>query len=1280
MCIIIWLIVTTTLFIAPSQAFVYLYDTEDGANVEAFDCVYYKEQLSGQFVPFCRRENRSIEINRKIETCAPGSEKHQFSNLRERNISVSKVLHWSSSIEITDQYAAFLSDNVHQTDGIICECITPSTFGKFCEYKLYGYTTINENFDAQLKHRSNFFNMYKDQLYGDELCYTTLQCDSGLLCLDYRDICDGRQQCTDGWDEANCDKLEFNECDDGEYRCLNGMCVPEQFFLDGDWDCMDSSDEQIHDAIKCSNQSASFRCDEHLCYRRQFSCGDGQCLSRLSRIPFQRIDPLSAKCDSLRDYAYQCELHKSESLWTSKSGRCLVYSRYNVPLTEINDYENLSNEEKCSWLVRCALVKQKAPWCPCFGNDCAANITRICQQSLIFYPSGRLFNTLINVAYARNRTDWRDTMPDVFFIFGSLKCRGFHLTFKKDEVRPLVMSNVYIESFQYDSYWCNFNLTLQHRNSTSLAPQYNLNCERHRYTFTGKPYAFDDVCEISRECISNHRLLDKSKDCYDSLDEVMSTKIEPSCLSDKHRFRCSNEQPTCYLVKDLYVSESACANHHDTYLYGNGTPISSLKCLSVDQSGCITLRDYIRNHENVTLFRSTIPYAYNCDTYWDIDSKIDELTINCQQWICSPGEYQCLTGQCILPSSVCNNMWDCSDASDEHGLFAIDRLSTHNERFFNLTVLRSKCANTYPEHRQPFHTKCNRSLEYPCLLANVADPTDIHTNRPCIPLSKIGDNVTDCYGGLEERNIRTFCSNSRAMQYFNFRCPDSKVSECIPYNLLCKKRCSGDEPICFYRRGISNGSCSKENDFLCLDGTCIEHARCNDHAECSHGEDEYWCDTFAFMHPGRYRVIHDFLRSFTTRAIPPLAASDQRGLKTLEDKVAFVCNRGFAVRYSNSFVCLCPPSYYGLHCEFYSDRINFIIQLNGMQKSTMYLVALLQFNDQVIDEFDFHIYPTTNPQKHRFHLIYSRSDFYLKHKKNRYLSPDYVVQFHPYSVQFEVYELQQNETIQLTAIWNYPIYFDFLPSFRFSKILRFETFNNACLSNSCSVNSICYPILNSNTSFICQCKSGFYGENCEQIANVCLSRCAPNSICKPTYRGIINGADHPLCICPINRFGPTCHIDYNACHSQPCANNGSCLSRYERSGIQSYQCQCEDYFYGDECQHKKRLMEIRLFNLTYLPLKLIIRYYDLYTPTYRLAPRIQHVYSSLPITFRFYNEKVEAVSLALLKIYEKYDSEPLYFLLGVQQNSISLNKTSSLEYPCPMANTLQIITDSRDTH
>ena len=108
-------------------------------------------------------------------------------------------------------------------------------------------------------------------MYSDIVCYTTLICDSSLLCLDWRDICDGIQHCMFGYDEENCDKLEFNECDD------------------------------------------------RLCPRSQWLCGDGQCIP--DRLEFQR-ESLRPHCSSLCEQYYMCDLHFSVSQWTLLNGKC----------------------------------------------------------------------------------------------------------------------------------------------------------------------------------------------------------------------------------------------------------------------------------------------------------------------------------------------------------------------------------------------------------------------------------------------------------------------------------------------------------------------------------------------------------------------------------------------------------------------------------------------------------------------------------------------------------------------------------------------------------------------------------------------------------------------------------------------------------------------------------------------------------------------------------------------------------------------------------------------
>ncbi|CAF1225026.1 unnamed protein product [Didymodactylos carnosus] len=115
----------------------------------------------------------------------------------------------------------------------VCNCSKYGTFGEHCQYELI---TAKDSFEATVKHQFNLKSQFilGSQHFGNITCYHPhLKCDSGLLCLDWRNICDNKQNCLDGTDEENCEQLEFNECALDEYRCSNGMCIPEEYFLDG---------------------------------------------------------------------------------------------------------------------------------------------------------------------------------------------------------------------------------------------------------------------------------------------------------------------------------------------------------------------------------------------------------------------------------------------------------------------------------------------------------------------------------------------------------------------------------------------------------------------------------------------------------------------------------------------------------------------------------------------------------------------------------------------------------------------------------------------------------------------------------------------------------------------------------------------------------------------------------------------------------------------------------------------------------------------------------------
>jgi hypothetical protein len=220
---------------------VLLYHTENGQEVEKFDCVYHVYD-NGEEIPYCRRLAEPQILSRENRMCENQGELRAFRDLMNLSISPSDVLKWSSSVEMAEMYARFFYNRSSSMDDdqFLCNCTKPGTFGKYCEYQLTHDTeSFGQAITAQFETKRNG-DSWNTQRYGKILCYTTLSCDFGQLCLDWRDINDGTQRCSGGLDEENWDKLEFNECEDNEFRCTNGMCIPEEFWLDGEYSCSTS--------------------------------------------------------------------------------------------------------------------------------------------------------------------------------------------------------------------------------------------------------------------------------------------------------------------------------------------------------------------------------------------------------------------------------------------------------------------------------------------------------------------------------------------------------------------------------------------------------------------------------------------------------------------------------------------------------------------------------------------------------------------------------------------------------------------------------------------------------------------------------------------------------------------------------------------------------------------------------------------------------------------------------------------------------------------------------
>ncbi|CAF1058049.1 unnamed protein product [Rotaria magnacalcarata] len=570
-------------------------------------------------------------------------------------------------------------------------------------------------------------------------------------------------------------------------------------------------------------------------------------------------------------------------------------------------------------------------------------------------------------------------------------------------------------------------------------------------------------------------------------------------------------------------------------------------------------------------------------------------------------------------------------------------IGEHNLKLFqllktNLTQQKNRCLKENSE--RPFTQFCDRETEYPCLLANVDDPMNFRLNRPCINLRQLGDGRVDCYGGLDERNILN-CSSHEQLG-FGFKCNIN--DRCIPRMQQCSNndRCfnGNDRLLCIYLYNNSYVKCNGQlstatvQDVHCLNGSCLPNSRCNGLVECPFGEDEYYCPTGSSSTTVNYRphIKKSYFRSIKIQ-LPTYSPfsflinesndSDDKS-KTLKSqtsmiaiqgqsqstraseqqlanqfsKEGWICNRGVAGNkksfdVSQSFVhCFCPPSYYGNRCEFMSDRLTVFIsfknQTNGSStgviKILALLVVLINHTSTVLDRHEVHFTSTLDnyKEKQKFYFIYPRPHQLRSNTHN-------------YTVRFEAYQLHENESIEFLAVWIYPVPFNFLPSQRLAKVLKYTqqsqlALNHTCFTryNPCLNEGRCHPIMNKLNeihSYWCECGNNSYGSHCEFkdqscfISSTKFNYCSPTSLCRPQY-------DHygqkPLCICSMNSYGSRCFMD-RQCQMKigqnSCQNGAICFTKYQHYNlIDAYICQCPKSYFGPTCQHRSGAIEISYDN------------------------------------------------------------------------------------------------------
>lgn len=630
-----------------------MYDTDGSMGDLQYDCLRYTVLddiadyqdtvlLQHQFIMYCFRPTEHFDSKEEDRTAALSDENVfsalTFVQLKMRNITSWNLWTWSAPIDLIEHYAAYSIDHNADHERIFFNCTVP-WFGPRCQYSFETNNTFSNVVKNTFikRHISN-----TDPRNENGTCYIHLSCEHrswGIMCLDWREICDGKIDCINGGiDEQNCLELEKNECEENEYRCQNGLCIPHQFLRDDahNPECLDRTDEgYVTNYPYLCPLDPSFRCEEHSCKligrsMRAFPCGDGKCLSK------------ETSCENKRgSWFHVIDMHfkMNDRCWMGM--HCLTQIEAGL---EREDFKR---------------------WCKNFSVSAAEQLIRRYCPSVFDFPSQFLLYGHVRFLYLNDhfnyfkdlsilpmyvcyRNDLCEFLPSTINVTmpnnDSLSCRYFH---------ELNVTTVYkwldiVSSVQKLFRVCSSIINSMHcsQETTSLFP-----------------------CSNSKTCISKHRLVDAIRDCPRNEDEI----YENSCaLNDKDRFKCAADG-RC--LSPILVNDAAfdCRDYTDeekkydleykrrisfqTLCDGfvELTPVMVDGYEETDESRC---EHWICNN----------PYN-RCDGFWNCLNGEDEL--NCHSpSICQPTEHLCVSPithniTCLPIEKINDNVTDCLGGTDE---------------------------------------------------------------------------------------------------------------------------------------------------------------------------------------------------------------------------------------------------------------------------------------------------------------------------------------------------------------------------------------------------------------------------------------------------------------------------------------------------------------------------------------------------------------------------------------------------------------------------------------